>query len=95
MIHTKKRKKKKKRVSMRLNTPYVWRFLRFQPFFFYQRLLHCSWDMNNAPRHMNYNRRMNNNFFIIIIYYFQFLIFNKISYIQTDTKYHKNEYQNE
>ena len=34
-------------------------------FFFNQRLLHCSWDMNSAIKHMNSNQISNNNFFII------------------------------
>ena len=51
-----------------------------------QRLLHYSWDMNNASRQMNSNPRVNSNFFTIFFYYFQFLVFNKISDIQTHTK---------
>ena len=33
-------------------------------FFFFQRFLHCSWDINSAFRLMNNNLRMNSNFFI-------------------------------
>ena len=45
--------------------------------------VHCSWDMNSAPRHMNSNCIVNNNFFIIFLL---FSVFNKISGIQTDPK---------
>ena len=60
-------------------------FLVFLNFFiFYQRLLHCSLDMNIASRQMNSNPCMNSNF-----YYF-FIIFNKISGIQMH-QYFKNK----
>ena len=70
----------------------VWRRMKspaFAFFFFFftdQSLLHYSWDMNNASRQMNSNPRVNSNFFTIFFYYFQFLVFNKISDIQTHTK---------
>ena len=41
-------------------------------FFFNQRLLYCSFDMNSAFRLMNSNRSMNNNFFIIFFIVFNF-----------------------
>ena len=48
-------------------------------FFFYQRLLHCSWDMNSALRQMNSIFCVNSNPKIIFLF---FSIFNKISGIQ-------------
>ena len=49
--------------------------LHFQIFFFNlnQHLLHCSWDMNSAIRHINRNQNSNSDFIIIFLL---FSIFN-------------------
>ena len=64
---------------------HVLRFPRpaFVPFFFFKCLLHCSWDMNSAFRHVNNATRMSSNFFIIFLL---FSDFNKINDIQTHPK---------
>ena len=41
-------------------------------FFFTQCLLHCSWGMNSAIKHMNSNKSSNSNFFIIFLIVFNF-----------------------
>ena len=71
-------------LCMRLDTPCIWRFLRFQPFFFFVCVCVCG-DVNGASGHMNSNHRVNSNFIIIIINFYCFSIFSKISSIQIDS----------
>ena len=60
-------------------------------FFFFkdQHLVHYSWDMNSAPRHMNSKKKEWTEFFHIFKNYFttMFSVFSKISCIQTDPTY--------
>ena len=56
-------------------TPHVCVYVSFFSFFFFkdQYLVHCSWDMNSVPRHMNSKKRVNNKFLIIFLL---FSVFN-------------------
>ena len=65
-------------------------------FFKYQRLLHCSWDMNSASRQMNNNLCMNSNFFIFIFLLFSVFNFqqNKSSQLMFSLRPYLSQHKN-